>query len=787
MQALNKKALRDLWNMRTQVLAVIAVMSCGIGVFCMSASTHFSLESTRDSYYREFRFADVFARLKRAPESLADRLRELPGVQSMSTRVIASARLQVSDMLEPAQALFISLPPEQEIALNGVCLRRGRWPSYDQEDEIVVSETFANAHHLTIGDDLLAILHGRQRTMRIVGFALAPEFIYEIQPGGIFPDNRAFGVIWMNRKFLSAAVDMVGAFNDVAFQKSLSIQNERLITEIDEILKAYGGQGAITRKDQFSHRFISNELDEIRRMGLMIPAIFLSAAAFLMNMILSRLIAAQRVQIAALMAFGYSRWSLAKHYFLFAMIIAVASTSIGLPLGAAMGTGITAMYSRFFHFPSYGFSMPSYVVVLATAIACLAGLAGVWTSVRAATRLRPAEAMRPESPVVYRSFGIEGVIRWISRSVTLLMIFRHLVRRPWRALQSVFGISLAVAVLIVGAFMQDAIYSLFDVMFRQAQRFDLQLVFIEPQSKDILTSLRAIDSITACEGFRAVPIRISQGTSHRLISLMGVDGEPQLSRLIDHKERTHDAPIEGLLLSNKLAKLLRVRPGEPIFIEVLEGQRPAFEMSVASTIDDFAGMVAYCDQSVLARLLDQSQQVSGAYLRVDPDRLEEIFSRLKTYPQVAEVLVARSMRESFQKTLLENIRILRSINLLFSCIIAIGVVYSTARISMNERSRELATLRVLGFSQKEVVSILFGEVTMLTFVALPLGWLFGTGLAFIIVSSIDQELFRIPLVIRLHTYIFAASVVLLTTYLSLIMIRREVAKLSLVEVLKSAE
>ncbi len=785
MRMLQRKLVRDLWGLRSQILAIAAVLACGIGTFVMSASTVRSLEQTRSQYYADYRFADIFCDLKRAPENVLDRLRELDGVRSCDSRTSILVRLNLVGMREPAQAQILSLPTNQ--SLNRIHLREGRFPIEDSDKEVVVSEAFSIAHQLEPGDTLEAVIDGKLKTLEIVGIGLSPEFIYEIAPGGLLPDNKSFGVFWMNRESLAAAAGMTGAFNQVSLSVLPKADLEALIRQIDEELDVYGGLGAIARKDQRSHRFISSEMDELRNMGIVAPSIFLCVASFLMNMVLARLISTQREQIAALKAFGFTRWETARHFLAMAWVIAGFGTIVGIGVGMLLGQYLTQLYSRFFHFPSFVFSIPCYVVIASGSISGAAATLGVWTSIRQVMKLQPAEAMRPEPPQRYRKNWTELVTSIFSLGPSSRMVLRHLVRRPRRATLSVFGISLAVAVLILGSFMQDAVFSMFDSLFRLSKKYEVQVVFREPFHESVRFELQSVDGVLACELFRAVSIRARYDQRERLLAIQGVEPNAKLSLLVDGENREQPLPTSGLLISRKLADVLGVQTGQELEIEVLEEERTTFRQQVTGQIDDLVGESIYMARAELSRVLMDTPRVNGAYLSVDAEKMEETLGQLRQRPGIAMISVTSNLKESFFRTIAENIRRMRSLNMIFSMIIAVGVIYSTARISLAERSRDLATMRVLGFSHREIRSILIGELFLLTLAAIPIGWGLGYGLAYTTVNAFDRELFRMPLVIRGTTYAYAAMVVWIAMLVASWIVQRHLRELSIVEVLKARE
>ena len=346
MRALDRKLLRDLWHLRGQALAIAAVIMGGVATLVMSLSTYDALVTTRDRFYAEGRFADVFANLKRAPEPVADRLRELPGVERLETRVVAGVKLEVAGFSDPITGLVVSVPDEGEPLLDAPYLKRGRMVRPGDADEVVVSDSFADAHRLEPGDRLAAIIEGKRKVLTVAGVAVSPEYVYQIAPGAMFPDFKRYGVLWMGRDALAAAYDMQGAFNDVALKLSRDADVREVIDRVDEVLDRYGGTGSYARPDQLSNRFLSEELKQLKTTATLFPAIFLGIAAFLLDVVVSRLVALQREQVAILKAFGYSNLAVGAHYVKLVMVVVLIGVGAGVALGAWFGQGLSNVYAE---------------------------------------------------------------------------------------------------------------------------------------------------------------------------------------------------------------------------------------------------------------------------------------------------------------------------------------------------------------------------------------------------------------------------------------------------------
>ena len=787
MSALNRKLLRDLWYMRSQAAAIAMVMAAGVAMYVAYLSNFDSLQRTLTTYYADQRFADVFVSLKRAPERLTDRIRAIEGVEVADSRVVVGVTLDVPGMNEPAAGLLVSVPVDARPALNDVFLQSGRWPEPGRSEEVIASEAFCAAHGFEPGAELTAIINGRRRQLRIVGIALSPEFIYSMPPGEMIPDDRRYGVFWMGRRALAAAYNMEGGFNQLSLALAPGAREREVIDRVDQLLTPYGGLGAIPRAQQLSAWTIANELTQLQTFGFFVPAIFLGVAAFILNVALARALALQRQQVAALKALGYANRQLAWHYLKWAMAIALAGGLVGVGTGAWLGLGMIGLYNQYFQFPALSYQLSLPVVGGALLISLLAAMLGAWSAVARAVRIPPAEAMRPEAPARFRRSVLERI--GLSRRLrpTARMVLRTLERQPVRTAASIVGIAFAGAVLFVGFVFIDAMNALIDAEFQERMRQDVTVTFVEPRSAGARFDLEHLPGVMRVETMRSVPVRLRAAHRDRTLAITGLPDTMTLSRVVDQKGRPRPMPPDGLLLSSILAEVLGVSAGDPITVEVLEGARPVVVERVAALLDDNLGLQAYMDIDRLHRLMREGGSMSAAFLQVDPAQLTELHARLKLVPAVAGVALTEAMRRSFQEIMAENINLQIFINVVFAAIIACGVVYNAARISLSERSRELASLRVLGFTRQEISLILLGELAVVTAVSLPVGSLIGYGLSRLILESFTSEVYRIPLVVQTSTIAWGWIVVAGAAALSALVVRRRLDQLDLVAVLKTRE
>jgi len=787
MHPLDRKLVRDLASMKGQMIAVALVMACGLAVMIMARSLIHSLDVTRAEYYEKHRFAELFSDLKRAPNSLRPRLAEIPGVAAVETSVKGRAVLDIPGMKEPADGAIHSLPDDRPQTLNLLFLRSGRLPRPGGKNEVAIGEAFAEAHGFRPGDYVDATIRGLRERLWITGIVLSPEYVFESRPGDTMPDNRRFGVFWMSERDLSIALDLDGAFNRVAVDLAPGASPRAVMADLDRMLKPYGGLIAYGRKDHASALRLDDELRILRGFAVVFPAIFLGIAAFMTSAAISRLVKLQREQIAQLKAFGYSSAAVGWHYMKFALVIVAAATVLGGILGLILATNVVNLYHMFFRFPSLEL-LPDWRAISSALLISTAAVAlGVSGAVRLAVKLAPAEAMRPEPPAEFKPTVVErlGLAHFFSAS--LRMALRNIERKPFQSLFTTLGLALATAIPIVPGAMRDGIAYLMDFQWSHVQRQTATMGLVEAGSAHSFNALRHLPGVMDIEPFRSVPSRIVYGHKERRVSINGITRDPRLSRHLNEKGIPVTLPPGGLLVSAKLAEILGVVPGDVVRIEVQEGRRPVLEIPIGGTVTDYAGMSAYMEIDALRREMKEGPTISGAHVSVDPASWDQFLEKIRETPVIASLSVTRTARESFRKSTGEMMDSIQLIYFGFSVIVSFGVVYNGARIALSERGRDLATLRVVGFTHREVAGVLIGELAMLTLAAIPAGLLFGSALANLLVVGVSTETVRMPLVLTSRTFTTAVLIVLASSTFSFAIVSRRIRNLDLIGVLKARD
>lgn len=782
---LTVKLLRDLWRLRAQSAAIALVIAAGVGMVVMSFGMIRSLEATRTAYYDEYRFADVFAPVRRAHNSVIAQVREIPGVGYAESRISSAAILDVPGIAEPVSARLHSLPVEG--GLNALVLRSGRFPAPGSASEAVVNEAFAEAARLEPGDRFTALIYGKQVPLRLAGTVLSPEYVYAVAPGQIFPDNRRYGIVWLYREPLAGALDLRESFNEAVVRLAPGASEPEVIRRLDLLLGSYGAIGAYGRDLQISDRFVSNEIDQLAVMVEILPPIFLAVAAFLLNIVLARLVDTEREVIGLLKAFGYSNRAITSHYAQLALLLSVGGLLLGALLGSWLGRGLATMYQQYFVFPFLEFRAGADSYLLGGGATLVAALAGAAVAVRRAALLTPAEAMRPPAPADYSGRWTAAMASRLAPDEPSRMVIRNLLRRPLRSALTVLGLSAALALYVASASATDNVDRMIELAFDRAERGDLVVTFAEPRDARALHELEQLPGVLRVEPFRVVGARLTYGHHGVREALSAGPAGADLSRLVDLEGRVVEPAPAGAIISSRLAGRLGVRPGDQIEAAVTEGERPMLTVEVSQVIDTPLGSSARLNMAVLNRLLHEGGSLSGAYLAVDPLLDDHIFQALKETPLVAGVTSQAAIIQGVRDTVAEQMGIVTLFNTGFAALIVLGVVYNSARISLSERARDLASLRVLGFRRGEVAFVLLGELGLLILAALPPGIFLGIALSRYVTEQFSADLFTIPFGITPATLAEGVLVVMAAAAGTALLIRTRVDRLDLVRALKTRE
>jgi putative ABC transport system permease protein len=785
MQALDKKLLRDFERLWLQGLAIAVVLACGVAILLTAFGMNTALTDTRDAYYERNRFADIFAEANRAPLTILPDILEISGVYAAEPRVEGSVILDLPGRDEVAMGRVLSWPVDDAPLLNVPVLQNGTYPA--RPDDVMVTTAFAEANGFVIGDVFHANLNGQRRALTITGTALSPEFIYTIGPGALMPDNEGYGILWMTEPSVAAAFDMAGAFNHLSLRISTDAVPEDVMDAVDALLDAYGGLGAYDRSGQVSDSFVEAEIEQLQGMAIVVPPIFFAISAFLVGMVMSRIVALDRAQIGLLKALGYSNFEVCLHYLLLAALIAVLGVAIGWGLGTILARAMAWQYARFFDFPYLLFRVPLWVYAISGLAALLTTMLGAARAALMASRLAPAVAMQPPAPPLFRRTLIDRIMAGMRLRQTTIMVLRSIIRWPVRSMLTAAGLGAATSTVIAAGFMNGSLNHMIDLAFNQSYRGDAMILLTRDMPRDALPEVARLPGVLQVEPQQFHAATLRNGPREKRVSLEARPSDATLSRVIGADGRAITAPPGGILLSERLAAALDLSVGETVEVAFMTGRRETHDLLITGLVEQYLGLGAYADIDFLDAQFRRSPRMSTVNVLIDERHLPELHAALQETPALAGLISMTDNRRSFEETISANITVVNSIYAGIAILITVGVAYNGARIQMSERARELASLRILGFSRAEVSSVLVGETMVLAILAQPLGWLMGAWIATALSNSFSSDLYAVPLVLEPAIFARASLVVLAASLVSVLLVRRRIDRMDLVAVMKTRE
>ncbi|MFC7160334.1 ABC transporter permease [Pseudidiomarina halophila] len=703
----------------------------------------------------------------------------MPDVALAETRVQSSARIYVDGFYAPIQALLLSLPEQREPLLNQLYLLSGRHAL--ALDEVVIARPFAEAHELSLNDELEIVLNGTRSSYRVVGIALSPEFIYQLGPADIMPDYERYGVFWLSEDALAGPLNMLGAFNHVSLRLQQQADIETLILQLDTLLESYGGRGAYRRDDQASHSFINEELNQLRINSIFLPTLFLGSAAFLLYIFTQRQIHTQRQTIAIMKAFGYYQWQVMVHYLSFTGLIVMVGVFLGSLLGYWLADRMVQLYSYYFSFVSLKAKIQPSTLAIAFLVTLSAGLLGTAYGVYNAVKIPPAQAMRPPNPTAFHSSRFSRLlsISWLSQGARIIL--RNLSRYPLRTFSSISGVALSGGLLMFGSYQFSAINEILNRNYQIENQMDLVIHFAQITDADGLHSLAALPGVGYLEGVRSVPIRLHHGRRVESTVLTGFSPNSELRNLAGLER----LPDHGLVITDHLARKLGIEPGMTIETEVIAERRITFDLPVVAVSAEAIGIGAYMALPALNEMLLEGGTLTGAWLLIDDEQQTELYNALNDMPRIAGYTHLREAERKLSAYIDATVLAAMGIIFLLAGSMTFAMVYNNARIALAERERELATLRVLGYSHGEIARILFGELIIVVVVAIPVGWLLGSLFAVAMSAMMSSEMFRIPFIVNRQVFALSALGVLLATAFAILLMIRKLRKIDLIAALKS--
>ncbi len=782
MRTLRRKLFRDLVASAGTLLSVVAIITIGTSSFLGLGSAQRILAFSQDSYYREFRFADFWVDLKKAPLSAVERVAALPQVAAVEARIVFYVLLDMPGDVRPLTGRLISTPARGfGKTINGVCLLRGSGFSDDRDEEVIVSDAFAKAHGLDVGDRISLILNRKRQSFWIVGTAISPEFVYMVRgPGDLIPDPQHFGVLYVKDTLARDALDFKGSCNQFVGRLKAIDENDVdfLLDRIDRMLSPYGVVQTVPRRRQASHRILSDEIKGLKVSAKIMPGIFLAVAAMVLNIVMVRLAQRQRTTIGTLKALGCSNRLIMGHYLSYGVVVGAIGGVAGAVMGLALARGMIGMYKEFFAFPRFLFRLyPDLMatgVLISVGFAGLGSLRGVWLVLR----LQPAEAMRPKPPERGGAVLLERWGRlWRSLGFRTQMALRSVLRNRTRTATTALASALAGAIMFMAMASYDSFIYLVEYQFEKVVHSEMDIALRDEQSAQVLFESRRLPGVDRAEPLLGVVCDLRHGRRSRRMAITGLTLGHTLITPMQADGTQISVPPDGLVMSRKLTEILGVRAGDWLDLTPVRGRCHTRRVRVAEVVDSFLGLDCYADLGYLSRIVGESISIKSVQLSVNAAERPELFRAIKRLPNTQGLSVPADSKQIVEKTLVETSLISIGMLVVFAGVIAFGSILNNALIEIGDRLREISTLRVIGYRPGQIAGILFQQNIVIFAAGMLVAFPLGYALLWALASAYDSELYRMPVVVRPPVVFYTATLALLFVLIAQWIVHRQVKRL----------
>ncbi|MFW6189776.1 MAG: FtsX-like permease family protein [Planctomycetota bacterium] len=787
--ALHRKLWRDVRRHWAEFLAAAAVILCATCVYVSLRTVYVSLVASRDAYYSRYNFPEFWIHLEKAPQSALKDVDEIDGVWRVRGRIVEDVPLEVEGNEGAVVGRFISMSEHRRDMMSDIHLVTGSYFPGAAAEEVIVNRRFCEANDLRVGDTFQATINERKETLRIVGTAYSPEYVYTVRTVQQFaPTDRDFAIIFARESFVEDAFDMTNAFNNVIGLLRPGADVDRVLDRAEEALDEYGVYVNYGRGDQVSNRFLLEELKGVRTSARIIPGLFLIVAAIVVHIIVRRMTEQQRTQIGLMCALGYSKPRVVAHYVSYALVIALLGTAGGVVAGYLLAGQWVQVYNRFFRFPALRVVLDPRAVLIALALS--AGMCGVGAARSAwkVLRIDPAVAIRPAPPQGSRSFH-GGPLAGLWRRLPLIwrITLRNCLRARSRALFSVFGVAVAMMMLVVGVSMNDFFEWIMDYQFGTVDRSDARVDFAVEEPEAAALEIAKLDGVHRAEGILQVAGELRNGWRKKYVALMGLPRQSRLYRVFDTDGNRIPLPKDGLLVPKRVAEMMHLSRGDTVMLDPYlkdKDERPAV---VRGVVEQYIGLELYADREYLARLLRDGPLVNGAVCSLDRGRTEAVMGRMDDLPGISAVSSTRRILSNFREQVkgLMNVAIL--IQTVAAAIIAFAVIYNATAVSIAEQERDLACMASLGYEREDVARIATNDIMPLGIIGIIIGAPAAYAACLGIARAYETELYKLPVVIYPQTYLRAAVLVLVFLLLARWVSKRRVHGIDIVRRLKTRE
>ena len=835
MRQLIKKALRSMWEAKLSYISCIFVITIGVVCYTMLQSMGVNLRYSLDQFYKHCRFADAFAIVAGIPNGEIAGLAAIEGVSAAQGRISENARLLDENDREtvvtlrligadagdksadeygapvtgygasatgygasaagdksadeygaPATGYYTGGAGNPDSARMNLYYAPGAELSDDFD--ILVDKEFMAERRISAGDVIEVALYGRSREFTVKGAVQSPEYIYTMPEGGsLFPDPAVFGVAFVKRETLERIAGRRGVATDLAFALEAGCAFEDVSAQLADALKEYGLISVYGREDQPSHLMVTQEIDSISSMSGPMSGLFLMIAGVILYIMLRRLVEHERTQIGALKAFGYKNSEIVGAYMLNGFITGAAGGLAGAAVSVPIGDMYYSLFSEYFNMPAIATEIDVAFLVNGVLLAAAAGAISAFWGAKNVIKLKPAEAMRPSAPA-YITGSLADKFKLLPLILTKrgMMALRFIGRNKLKSAMIVFSIALSFALMTVGFSYRQLMDAMMMDQFSKVQTYDIKVVLKSYADRDsAMSAVLALDGVKDAEAIIELPVTLVKNNRRRSVALTGLNPGSDKYKIMDDEGLVYDPPSDGLLITKNLADKMGVSQGDVVMIrnDLLYDDKP---IRVKRVIGSNFGAGCYMDAEALCSFFDKTPLASSIVLRTESGASAGVKEALVKAANVASVNDVKRILENYRRLAASYMSMIYVIVAL-AALVAFAVIYNISNISLAERQREFATMRVLGLTSGEASEVLTFENWVLFTLAIMIGIPITIIMRYALAQSLSTDLYGLPSTTPLSAFVNSALGCAATVLFSNVVARRRIGRFRLVEVLKERE
>lgn len=782
------KMLRDIKENKASYIACIIVVMTGLLVFTSMSMVSNNLNTAKERFYKDANFAEGFVSVKNLPYSQLDDLSKINGIKQIEGRIVKDVRVYTEDSNKNIYLRLISIDLNKDFHLNSPILMEGN-SLKNNCNNILVDTNFFAANNLEIGDEISLIIEGKKLEFAISGTEMSPDFVYAMKSGqDMFPNPEAFGIAYIPYDVMQSYLKEKNMVNDISFTLEDGVDYEKVEEEIKTRLENYALMGIYPRKDQASNFMLTQELTQLEGTAKSLPVMFLGIAGFILYIMLKRTIEQQRGQIGTLKSFGYSSGEILYHYMSYAVFVGVIGGALGGISGIVLAQPMTEMYKEYFSIPNLTSSFSLYYMLLGIIISLGTSLIAGFQGSKKVLKLQPAESMRPESPKAANKTIVERIkLFWNSLNGQGKMAVRNIFRNKGRSLFTLLGVMFAFS-LMCTSFNS---FSLFDVMFNdqyeKVQIYDCKVSFEMPiRSDDALRDIQHRKEVKFVEPMLEIPSKLTNQWYEKDLSIIGLTKESQLYNILDKNNNKINIPDSGIVLSERAAELLDAKVGTVLqFESPLLGDEKK-KIYVAKIVPQYLGMSGYMNIDALSELIGNEEMATSVMIKIEEGDIKNFKEHYNKSPIITGIEVKGDLIKKINELMQSSKTTIWSL-LIFSIIIGFIIIYTSSVISFSERERELASLRVLGFTEKEVLEVLSVEQFFISIFSVLLGIPVTKAMMSAMAKSYSNDLYTMPSIIKFEAVAAGIIGTVISLFIAKAALSRKINKLNLVDVLKERE